>query len=247
MSNLGRTEPAEKQKADVSAIVAWADQHIFERRAVVNDYELKSTALARGRGEDFDLDDSIQAMDERGYVHQRDNWHKLTSRELCRCESEAVSAAQGGMNTRFELCRDYRPDQNLSAEQARAARQILTSRDFITLFRGAAGTGKSHTLKEIHRVAVELKNTVLVLAPQRQQVQDLTDDGLPAQTLAQLLTTRQLPPHTVVVLDEAGQVGVRMARWRPVTHCEPSKNTFRKSGWQRYEPFVARIQRSRVR
>ena len=209
MSQLGQSGSAEKQTADVKAIVVWADLHVFERRAVVNDYELKSTALARGRGEDFDLDELIQAMDERGYVHQRENPHKLTSRELRRCESEVVSTAQGGMNTRFELCRDYRPDQSLSADQAQAARQILTSRDFITLFRGAAGTGKSHTLKAVHRVAVEMKNPVLVLAPQQQQVQDLAHDGLPAQTLAQLLTTRQLLAHTVVILDEAGQVGVR--------------------------------------
>ena len=72
--------------------------------------------------EDFDLDDLIQAMDERGYVHQRDNWHKLTSRELRHCESEAVSAAWRGPNTRFELCRDYRPDQGWPVHRAGSGR-----------------------------------------------------------------------------------------------------------------------------
>lgn len=209
MSRLGRSDLAEKQKADVRSIMAWADQHLFERRAVVNDYELKSTALARGRGEDFDLDDLIHCIDERGYVQHWKDSHKLTSRELKRYESAIVSAARDGMNTRFELCRDYHPSEGMSAEQARAARLLLTSTDFITLFRGAAGTGKSHTLQEVHLVAVEMKKSVLVLAPQRQQVQDLINDGLPAQTLAQLLTTRHLPTHALLILDEAGQVGVR--------------------------------------
>jgi ATP-dependent exoDNAse (exonuclease V) alpha subunit len=51
-----------------------------------------------------------------------------------------------------------------------------------------------------------------VLAPQRQQVHDLESAGLRAQTLAQALTTKQFAPYSVVILDEAGQVGVRDMR-----------------------------------
>jgi len=47
--------PSSPSRADVEAVVAWADEHLFERRSVVNDYELVSAALMRGRGEDFDL------------------------------------------------------------------------------------------------------------------------------------------------------------------------------------------------
>ncbi|MBL9192522.1 MAG: AAA family ATPase, partial [Opitutaceae bacterium] len=53
---------------------------------------------------------------------------------------------------------------------------------------------------------------VVVLAPQRQQVRDLQNDGLPAETLASVLTRKSLPPGAVVMLDEAGQVGVRDLR-----------------------------------
>jgi hypothetical protein len=82
----------EAEKADVRAIVAWADEHLFERRSVVNDYELMSAALARGRGQDFDLADLSQAVDERGYVREKGS-RKLTSRELHRCEWEIVRIA----------------------------------------------------------------------------------------------------------------------------------------------------------
>jgi len=84
----------------------------------------------------------------------------------------------------------------------------------VTLFRGGAGTGKTHTLKEVER-AIGASNRpvpVLVLAPQRQQVHDLESAGLRAQTLAQALTTKQFAPYSVVILDEAGQVGVRDMR-----------------------------------
>jgi hypothetical protein len=203
VASAGRT-----QTADVRGIVAWADDHLFERRSVVNDYELMAAALARGRGEAFDLADLTRAIEERGYFREK-NSRKIVSPELYRTESEIVRAVQLGMNTRFDLCGDYQPDPSLSTEQAHAARQVLKSHDFVTLFRGGAGTGKSHTLREIERATTASGSPVIVLAPQRQQVQDLQHDGLPAQTLAHALTTGQFPPLAVVILDEAGQVGVR--------------------------------------
>jgi conjugative relaxase-like TrwC/TraI family protein len=193
--------------ADVRGIVAWADEHLFERRSVVNDYELMAVALARGRGQDFDLADLRRAIEERGYLREKDT-PKLTSRELLRCELEIVVAARDGRNCFFNLGpRDYQPDPSLSPEQARAAQRILTSHDFITLFRGGAGTGKSHTLKAVERGITATGSPVMVLAPQRQQAHDLQNDGLPAQTLAHALATQQFPPRAVVILDEAGQVG----------------------------------------
>lgn len=87
--------------------------------------------------------------------------------------------------------------------------KILRSRDFITLFRGGAGTGKSFTLKEVERGLAAAKRPVVVLAPQRQQVQDLQADGLAGNTLAHFLKQNQLAQDAVVIVDEAGQVGAR--------------------------------------
>jgi conjugative relaxase-like TrwC/TraI family protein len=52
--------------ADVPGLVAWADELLFERRAVIAEHELMASALARGRGEDFDLASLRRAIDERG-------------------------------------------------------------------------------------------------------------------------------------------------------------------------------------
>ncbi|MFA6961346.1 MAG: hypothetical protein WC205_11395 [Opitutaceae bacterium] len=50
------------------AIVAWAEQHLFERRSVVQDYELVSAALARGRGNELTLSDLNLHIGNGGYV-----------------------------------------------------------------------------------------------------------------------------------------------------------------------------------
>jgi conjugative relaxase-like TrwC/TraI family protein len=196
------------QCADAASIVAWAHEHLFERRSVVQDYELLSTALAHGRGQGFELADLVQAVAARDYVREQGT-RKLTSQAALRCELNVVMAAKNGRGGHATLNPNYQPPPNLSAEQAAAVKQILGSRDFITLFRGGAGTGKSFALKEVECGLVAAKHPVVVLAPQRQQVQDLQTDGLPAETLALFLEKKQLPHGAVVIVDEAGQIGAR--------------------------------------
>ena len=206
LGTLRSVRPQPAKPADVSGIVAWADEHLFERRAVIAEHELMSAALARGRGEEFDLATLRRAIDERGYVREKST-DKLTSREALGWEAEVVIAAHDGRNTSWALNPDYRPSSDLSAEQAAAVEKILKSRNLITLFRGGAGTGKSFALKEVERGLSEAKHPVVVLAPQRQQVQALQADGLSADTLSHFLVTNQLPRGAVVIVDEAGQIG----------------------------------------
>jgi conjugative relaxase-like TrwC/TraI family protein len=208
---LREPKPRRPQSADVGGIVAWADQHLFERRSVVDEHELLSAALAHGRGQTFDLAALKQAVEARDYIRE-DATQKLTSRDVLRCELDIVLAARDGRQRHAPLNADYESSPKLSAEQKAAVNQILGSRDTITLFRGGAGTGKSFALKEVERGLVAASRPVVVLAPQRQQVSDLTKDGLPAQTVAQILATRQVPRNSVVIVDEAGQIGGRQLR-----------------------------------
>jgi conjugative relaxase-like TrwC/TraI family protein len=204
-------KPQCPQQADVAAIVEWADQHLFERRSVVEEHELLSTALAHGRGQTFDLAALKQAIEAHGHVRDA-NTRQLTSPEVLRCELDIVLAARDGRRLYAPLNPNYAGSPALSVEQRAAVKQILQSEDFITLFRGGAGTGKSFALKEVERGLAAAGRPVVVLAPQRQQVSDLTKDGLPAQTVAQVLTTKQIPANAVVIVDEAGQIGGRQLR-----------------------------------
>ena len=208
LRTLQAVTPRPVEKVNVVEIVAWADEHLFERRAVVADHELMAAALERGRGTDFDLAALRLAIEQRGYIREK-NSDKLTSREALGWEAEVVMTAHDGRNRHTALNRDYRVSSSLSAEQTAAVEKILRSRDFITLFRGGAGTGKSFTLQEVERGLSEAKHPVVVLAPQRQQVQDLQADGLKVDTLAHCLVTNQLPRGAVVIVDEAGQIGAK--------------------------------------
>lgn len=73
LSVLRSIQPKQAKPADVAGIAAWADEHLFERRSVVNDYELMSAALARGRGEDFDLATLRRAIEQRGDARESRN------------------------------------------------------------------------------------------------------------------------------------------------------------------------------
>lgn len=197
--------------ADASKIVAWADQHLFERRSIVHEHELLSTALMHARGQSVDLTALKKAVMDRSYLRER-RTNRLTSREVLDCEIEIIRAAKEGKNSRAPLNPTYKGASALSDEQRTAVNYILRSPDFITLFRGAAGTGKSFALREVYRGIAATGRHVLVLAPQRQQVIDLEKEGLPTQTLAHVLATYQLPSRAVIIVDEAGQVGGKQLR-----------------------------------
>src|SRR5947208_9287067 len=101
-------------------------------------------------------------------------------------------------------------DNQLTPDQSTALDSILWSTDFITLFRGGAGTGKSFVLRRVQQAIDAAGSASVVLAPQRQQVLDLLRDGLTGTaTVAECLQRRDLPDRAVVIVDEAGQLSGR--------------------------------------
>lgn len=193
---------------DAAAAVAWAEEHLFERKAVAREEELWSEALGRARGEDISLASIREAAERRGFVRDPETG-RITTPEVLRCETGVVLAARHGRNSCAPLNPGHRVSPGVSDEQRAAVAEILESQDFITLFRGGAGTGKSFTLREVKRGLEAAGHPVVVLAPQRQQVAGLLADGLAAETLAACLQADALPAKAVVIVDEAGQIGAR--------------------------------------
>ena len=90
---------------------------------------------------------------------------------------------------------------------------MLGSRDLAINVRGAAGTGKTATLREIDRGLREAGHEVLAVAPTRSAVDELEKVGFrDAVTVSRLLEDQE-PQSTlrgrVLIVDEAGMVSGR--------------------------------------
>jgi len=189
------------------ASILWAEAHLFDRRSVVRENEVWSAALEYGRGADWTIGDIKAAGVARAYIRNENAPSKITTRDILSCEWEIVCLARNGrgkfaaLNPRHNFASELLPDQRIAAEK------ILASRDFVTLFCGGAGTGKSHTLREIGNGLETAGRNFYVIAPQRQQALDLKKSFGDTQTVSEFLAQRQMLPGSVVIVDEAGQMG----------------------------------------
>ncbi len=217
-SQLAADEQAPMPKApDAGRVVAktaaeainWAEEHLFDRRSIVCEHDLWCHALDFARGSRLTLAEVKRETDSRPYI--RETPGRLTRRDVLTREWAIVQLAKNGARTRAPLAQDFAEDEDtLAEEQAIALRRILGSRDFVTLFRGGAGTGKSYVLRRVQEVLHRFAHTTHVLAPQRQQAFDLSKDGLSGtQTVAEFLERGSMLEGAVVIVDEAGQIGAR--------------------------------------
>jgi hypothetical protein len=171
----GHKDRQVEQHVSAGEAVTWAENHLFERRSVVLEHELWRHALEAARGASVSLAEIKKETASRVYL--RDETGKVAHRDVLAREWEIVQAARDGIGQHAAIARAPR-SSGLAEDQCRALDAILKSRDFITLFRGGAGTGKSFVLRAVQQAVDGNKRPSVVLAPQRQQVIDLTRDGL---------------------------------------------------------------------
>jgi conjugative relaxase-like TrwC/TraI family protein len=189
--------------------VAWAEQHLFERRSIVHEHELWRHALERVRGQDVSLVDIQAVTQTRGYLHFDEHHGKVSTREHLQREWEIVQTVREGVGEGYPLVWQPKPfNPMLDEEQREALAALVANRNRVAVFRGGAGTGKSFVLRELVGQIRDGGRGVVVLAPQRQQVLDMERDGFPSPlTVASFLQKKELQAGTVVIVDEAGQVG----------------------------------------
>lgn len=210
--------------------IEWAEEHLFDRRSVVLEHELWQCALERARGLLFDVKDLKQRTTNRGYIRDEKNPLLVTTQPVLRQEWEIVKSAADGIGRYAPLLGSVGAiNPELDTEQQSAVRRLLSSRDFISLFRGRAGTGKSYVLREL---TIHLRKggySLAILAPQRQQVVDLSRRVPSPTTLADFLTRKPLLRQAVVIVDEAGQIGARQML-ELIRHVEAIKGRLILSG-----------------
>jgi hypothetical protein len=134
---------------------------------------------------------------------------RVTTPETLSREQQLIAMVQVGKGQYGPLIDKVSdPSPTLNDGQRNAVQTLVASRDFLTVFRGGAGTGKSFTLGELNRLLTGEGTDVVPVAPQNSQVQDLEKGGFAqAQTLASFLQGNEVKHGSVILLDEAGQVG----------------------------------------
>jgi conjugative relaxase-like TrwC/TraI family protein len=190
----------EKQTLD------YAVAHVFERKSVVPEHELLNVALSQRLGE-VDLpalkaavkysEDLVKT--ERGF----------STRQILATELDLIQTVNAGCDSIAPLHPGYRPAAWLGEDQQRAIYHVLRTSDHITGLRGLAGSGKTTALRELIAACKEARVEPLLCAPTAAATEVLRTEGFAAVTLQSLLLTKPaLSASQLVVLDEAGAVGM---------------------------------------
>jgi primosomal protein N' len=176
-------------------------------------------ALQHGRGQ-IDLEELKRQLDIQKTIGELiASKTMVATRESLRREQNMIAAINRG-NGRHPMLggedRPLSPGQFLSPEQQHAVTFILKSRDFAVCLQGAAGTGKTATLKELENGLTQAGRKIAAIAPTQTAVRELKQRGFSnAITIARLLQDPKAQESLfgkVLIVDEAGMVsGEQMA------------------------------------
>lgn len=180
--------------------------HLFERKSVVPEHELLNVALSRRPGE-VDLPALKLAVKKSQNLVKTERG--FSTRQVLATELALIQAVNAGCNAVAPLHPNYRPADWLGEDQQRAIYHVLRTSDRITGLRGLAGTGKTTALRELVAACKEARIEPLFCAPTAAATDVLRKEGFEAVTLqGLLLSKRSFSKHDLVVLDEAGAVGI---------------------------------------
>ncbi|MBL9171818.1 MAG: relaxase domain-containing protein, partial [Verrucomicrobiales bacterium] len=180
--------------------------HLFERKSVVPEHELLNVALSRRPGE-VDLPALKLAVKQSQDLVKTERG--FSTQQILATELALIQVVNAGCDAVAPLHPSYRPADWLGEDQQRAIYHVLRTSDRISGLRGLAGTGKTTALRELVAACKEARIEPVFCAPTAAATDVLRKEGFKAVTLqGLLLSKRSLSKNDLVVLDEAGAVGI---------------------------------------
>jgi conjugative relaxase-like TrwC/TraI family protein len=201
-----------REYISAAASLDYAREHTFERVSVAKDYELKTEALrhSRGRIELSELKSALVSEIASGSMLTARG--EVATKESLDRERHMVTAINNGVG-KYEALGRFKAfvvSDRLRPEQKTAVLAVIDSHDLAVNLRGAAGTGKTALLQDLHRGLNEARRGVVAVAPTTGAVEELQKVGFPeAMTVTRLLSDpqqRQELAGQVLIVDEAGMV-----------------------------------------
>ena len=209
---LKQNSPLRLEHRAAEASLAHAQEHIFERLSVAKEHEVLAEALRHGRGQvELSALQGVLSRERTGGNLVGAGDEIATHASLLR-ERDMVAVVNRGLDRYEQLGngRHFEPAPQLRDEQRRAVEMVLGSTDLAINVRGAAGTGKTATLREIDRGLRESGTQVVAVAPTRSAVDELQKVGFrDAMTVSRLLEDQESQralAGKVMIVDEAGMV-----------------------------------------
>jgi conjugative relaxase-like TrwC/TraI family protein len=195
-----------------SAALTHGLDHTFERRSVAPQHKILEEALVNGRGQ---LDLAELKAKLAGNTKLVRVGSEFSTREILTKELALIHSVNAGIDAVEPLEKRYEPSSRLGPDQRRALAHLLTSPDRFTGFRGLAGSGKSTALIELATALCHRGHEAIFCAPTASATATLRNEvsyRAKTMTLQSLLadpnTRSGLSSRAVIVLDEAGAVGL---------------------------------------
>lgn len=197
------------------ASLQYAKDHVFERVSVAKDYEILAEALKHGRGRIRyeELKSLLTVQESSGGILRKGN--EIATAASLQREREMIDCIDRGIGacSRLGGAKPFNPSDRLNPEQNQVLRFVLDSRDQTVNIRGAAGTGKTATLRELRRALPESGREAIAVAPTMSAVEELQKVGFKnAATIERLLQdqrTQAAISGRVLIVDEAGMISGR--------------------------------------
>lgn len=211
----------------------FALDHSFERSAVMPVKRVLEEGLRHGVGR-ITLDELTAGLPKLGLLTKGE---ESTTREMLALEAGMVQFARDGRGSAKPIprarsspqsvpvsskdvansphsARAVKPTENLTPGQQAAIRHILTSRDRVTLVRGAAGTGKTTALETAASSIRHAGYVVQAVAISTTAADELKQVDPGSATLARFLLDTKMQDAVaggVVIADEASLIGTKQA------------------------------------
>lgn len=180
--------------------------HNFERKSVVPEHELLNVALSQRLGE-VSLPVLKPAVKHSAELVKTERG--FSTKQILATELDLIQTVNASCDSVGPLHYDFKPADWLSEDQQRTIYHVLRTSDRIAGLRGLAGSGKTTALRELVAACAELKIKPLFCAPTAAATDVLRKEGFKATTLQSLLLTKPaLSENRLIVLDEAGAVGI---------------------------------------
>ncbi len=200
------------QTVTESAAVEHGLAHVFERASVVPQHKILEAGLVKGCGQ-LDLNQLKKELDGKTNLVRVGS--EVSTREILTKELYLIRSVNAGVEAVAPITSRYEPPARLGPDQRKALEHVLTSPDQFTGFRGLAGSGKSTALVELATALCHRGYDSVFCAPTasaadtlRKEVSYLGKTMTLQKLLADPHAQSRLSPGSVIVLDEAGAVGL---------------------------------------